>query len=97
MNNDCFVVGGAGDQAAAAIGNGIVKIGDVSIVLGSSGVVFTPIDKEGFDLGPSNVQVYLNLERNSEIKLEKKYLTPFLKNYPAAYCVDLQNILSVVY
>ena len=46
-----------------------------------SGIKFSNIDKEGFDLGPSNVQVYLNLERNSEIKLEKKYLTPFLKNY----------------
>lgn len=43
LPQDCFVVGGAGDQAAAAIGNGILKKGDVSLVLGSSGVVFSPV------------------------------------------------------
>lgn len=40
---DVFVVGGAGDQAAAALGNGIVHKTDISLVLGSSGVVFKPI------------------------------------------------------
>ncbi len=34
------VVGGAGDQAAAAVGNGIVKEGIISATLGTSGVVF---------------------------------------------------------
>jgi xylulokinase len=34
------VVGGGGDQAAGAIGNGIVKAGLVSSTIGSSGVVF---------------------------------------------------------
>ncbi|MFN8484986.1 MAG: xylulokinase [Anaerolineae bacterium] len=34
------IVGGAGDQAAAAVGNGIVREGLVSITLGTSGVVF---------------------------------------------------------
>ena len=34
------VVGGAGDQAAGAIGNGIVKPGVVSSTIGTSGVVF---------------------------------------------------------
>ncbi len=38
-----FVVGGAGDQAASAIGNGIVGCKDVSITLGSSGVVFASL------------------------------------------------------
>ncbi len=38
-----FVVGGAGDQAASAIGNGIVDGKDVSITLGSSGVVFASL------------------------------------------------------
>lgn len=34
------VVGGAGDQAAGGIGNGIVSEGDISATIGSSGVVF---------------------------------------------------------
>jgi xylulokinase len=34
------VVGGAGDQAAGAVGNGIVKPGVVSSTIGTSGVVF---------------------------------------------------------
>lgn len=47
-----YLVGGAGDQAAGAIGNGIINETDASIVLGSSGVVFAPtanvlISKEG--------------------------------------------------
>lgn len=50
FKNKPFVVAGAGDQAAAAIGNGIVKPSDVSIVLGSSGVVFNPILKEDISL-----------------------------------------------
>lgn len=42
---DVFVCAGAGDQAAGAIGNGIVNSTDVSIVLGSSGVVYSPVDE----------------------------------------------------
>ena len=38
------VVGGAGDQAAGAIGMGIVRAGLVSVTLGTSGVVFAPSD-----------------------------------------------------
>lgn len=38
------VVGGGGDQAAGAVGNGIVKSGVVSCTLGSSGVVFASTD-----------------------------------------------------
>lgn len=46
------VVGGGGDQAASAIGNGIVKGGVVSATMGTSGVVFAhseqvQIDPEG--------------------------------------------------
>lgn len=35
------VVAGAGDQAAAGLGNGIVEEGDCSVMLGTSGVVFS--------------------------------------------------------
>ncbi len=39
------VVGGAGDQAAGAVGNGIVMAGVVSATLGTSGVVFAHSDQ----------------------------------------------------
>lgn len=43
------VAGGAGDQAAGAIGNGIVKPGMVSATVGTSGVVFAYTDKVTID------------------------------------------------
>jgi len=39
------VVGGGGDQAAGAVGNGIIRAGDCTISLGTSGVVFAPSSK----------------------------------------------------
>jgi xylulokinase len=44
------VVGGGGDQAASAVGNGIVEAGLVSCTLGTSGVVFAHMDKPSYDL-----------------------------------------------
>ncbi len=38
------VVGGAGDQAAQAIGTGVVRRGIVSVTIGTSGVVFSHLD-----------------------------------------------------
>ena len=43
------VAGGAGDQAAGAIGNGIVKPGVISSTIGTSGVVFAYTDKVTID------------------------------------------------
>jgi xylulokinase len=43
------VVGGGGDQAAGAVGNGIVKAGIVSSTIGTSGVVFAYTDKVTID------------------------------------------------
>lgn len=40
LTADCLVVGGAGDCAAGAVGNGVVKRGVVLVSLGTSGVVF---------------------------------------------------------
>ncbi len=40
FNNDCKVYGGAGDNAAAAVGLGLYEEGDASISLGTSGVIF---------------------------------------------------------
>jgi xylulokinase len=43
------VVGGGGDQAAGAVGNGIVEPGIVSCTLGTSGVVFAHTDEAVWD------------------------------------------------
>src|SRR5712692_5819380 len=43
------VVGGAGDQAASAVGNGIVEAGIVSCTIGTSGVVFAHMEKVAYD------------------------------------------------
>ncbi|MGH9593900.1 MAG: FGGY-family carbohydrate kinase, partial [Bryobacteraceae bacterium] len=43
------VVGGGGDQAASAVGNGIVEAGVVSCTLGTSGVVFAHMEKAAYD------------------------------------------------
>ena len=43
------VVGGAGDQAASAVGNGIVESGLVSCTIGTSGVVFSHLDDVDYD------------------------------------------------
>ena len=44
LQPDIPVVGGAGDQAAGAVGNGIVSSGIISATLGTSGVVFAHAD-----------------------------------------------------
>ncbi len=49
LTTDCFVVGGAGDCAAGAIGNGIVRPGVTSTSLGTSGVVFVHSDEPKYD------------------------------------------------
>lgn len=43
------VVGGGGDQAAGAVGNGIVSTGIISATLGTSGVVFAHADEPTYD------------------------------------------------
>jgi xylulokinase len=43
------VVAGAGDQAASAVGNGIVQTGLVSCTIGTSGVVFSHLDQVAYD------------------------------------------------
>ena len=43
------VVGGGGDQAASAVGNGIVEPGIVSCTLGTSGVVFAHMEEVAYD------------------------------------------------
>jgi xylulokinase len=43
------VVGGGGDQAASAVGNGIVEQGIVSCTLGTSGVVFAHMENVAYD------------------------------------------------
>lgn len=43
------VAAGAGDQAASAVGNGIVSTGIASCTLGTSGVVFAHMDEPAYD------------------------------------------------
>lgn len=44
FEGDVVLVGGAGDQAAGAVGTGTVKAGVISVTLGTSGVVFAAHD-----------------------------------------------------
>lgn len=44
-----IVVGGAGDQAAGGVGNGIVREGVISATIGTSGVVFAHTDNISID------------------------------------------------
>ncbi len=49
LSTDCLVVGGAGDCAAGAVGNGIVRKGTLSTSIGTSGVVFVHSDAPQVD------------------------------------------------
>jgi xylulokinase len=49
LTTACKVVGGAGDCAAGAVGNGIVKPGLLATSIGTSGVVFVHSDEPQFD------------------------------------------------
>jgi xylulokinase len=49
LTTNCKVVGGAGDCAAGAVGNGIVKTGLLATSIGTSGVVFVHSDQPQFD------------------------------------------------
>jgi xylulokinase len=44
LSTDCLVVGGAGDCAAGAVGNGIVSRGTLSTSIGTSGIMFVHCD-----------------------------------------------------
>ncbi len=43
------VAGGGGDQAAGAVGNGVVEPGAVSCTLGTSGVIFAHMERVAYD------------------------------------------------
>lgn len=49
LSTNCLVVGGAGDCAAGAVGNGIVDTGTLSTSIGTSGVVFVHSDQPRID------------------------------------------------
>ena len=49
LSTDCKVVGGAGDCAAGAVGNGVVKQGILSTSIGTSGVMFVHSDEPQYD------------------------------------------------
>ncbi|MEO1614690.1 MAG: xylulokinase [Planctomycetota bacterium] len=49
LTTECKVVGGAGDCAAGAVGNGVVKKGVLSTSIGTSGVMFVHSDEPQYD------------------------------------------------
>ncbi len=49
LSTECKVIGGAGDCAAGAVGNGIVKQGILTASLGTSGVMFCHSDEPQYD------------------------------------------------
>ncbi|MDO5582284.1 MAG: xylulokinase [Planctomycetia bacterium] len=49
LSSRCLVVGGAGDCAAGAVGNGIVRPGILSTSIGTSGVMFVHSDEVKID------------------------------------------------
>ena len=49
LTTECKVVGGAGDCAAGAVGNGIVESGSLSTSIGTSGVMFVHSDEVKID------------------------------------------------
>lgn len=49
LTTKCKVVGGAGDCAAGAIGNGVVRAGLLSTSIGTSGVMFVHSDQPQYD------------------------------------------------
>jgi len=49
LTTNCKVVGGAGDCAAGAVGNGVVKKGILSTSIGTSGVMFVHSDQPQYD------------------------------------------------
>jgi xylulokinase len=49
LTSECKVVGGAGDCAAGAVGNGVVRSGVLSTSIGTSGVVFVHSDEPQYD------------------------------------------------
>ncbi len=51
LTPQCKVVGGAGDCAAGAVGNGVVKQGVLSTSIGTSGVMFVHSDEPQYDTG----------------------------------------------
>ena len=58
------VVGGAGDQAASAVGNGIVEAGLVSCTIGTSGVVFAHMPSPVYD-PPGRVHTFCHAVRGA--------------------------------
>jgi len=49
LSTECVVVGGAGDCAAGAVGNGVVTTGALSTSIGTSGIMFVHSDTMQYD------------------------------------------------
>lgn len=58
LEGEILVTGGAGDQAAGAVGTGTVKPGVVSVTLGTSGVVFAAHDEYAVDAAGNRLHAF---------------------------------------
>ncbi len=58
LEGEILVVGGAGDQAAGAVGTGTVKEGVVSVTLGTSGVVFAAHETYAVDTDGNRLHAF---------------------------------------
>ena len=61
MITDIIIAGGAGDQAAGAIGSGVINPNQSMISLGTSGVYFSPTSEFSSNTSKSGCTFFLSL------------------------------------
>ncbi|MGL4595749.1 MAG: xylulokinase [Thermoguttaceae bacterium] len=105
LTTNCLVVGGAGDCAAGAVGNGIVSEGVLSTSIGTSGVMFVYSDKMKIDpLGRVHTFCHavrgkwhlmgVNLSSGGSLQWFRNALCPELVTQAKKQKVDVYDILT---
>lgn len=105
LKEGTIVAGGAGDNAAAALGTGVCKEGDAFVTLGTSGVIFAHTNKPSIDpLG--RVHTFCAAVKNSwtamsctlaaglSLRWTRDELYSFEKNAEAAKGNDVYNLMT---
>jgi xylulokinase len=91
-------IAGAGDQAAAAVGVGIVRPGPISVVLGTSGVVFSALPAYGHDR-EGRLHAFCHAVPNTwhamGVMLSAAGSAVWLRNLLAANLADLEEEASL--
>ncbi|MDR0869389.1 MAG: xylulokinase [Planctomycetaceae bacterium] len=105
LTTDCVVVGGAGDCAAGAVGNGIVSEGILSTSVGTSGVMFVHSDEVKIDpLGRVHTFCHavrgkyhlmgVNLSSGGSLQWFRNALTPELSAIAKSKKIDVYELLT---